>query len=79
MSKMLAVARGDRTKTKETLTNISIMSRETAHISLLATVLHDIDIWVDDVFATHIIMPSHEKILTTLGREFDHGCGQNPL
>ncbi len=43
------VAGGHMTKDPATLTNVSIVSRETVHIALLVAVLNNIDIWAADV------------------------------
>ena len=48
----------------------SVMSRETVRTALLLAVLNNIDIWATDVLNTYITVPCHEKIWTTLGKEF---------
>ncbi len=45
------------------------------HIALLVAVLNDIDIWATDVLNTYITALCHEKIWTTLGKEFGDDCG----
>ncbi|KAL7474145.1 hypothetical protein ACHAW6_000136 [Cyclotella cf. meneghiniana] len=65
----LACSRGHMTKAPATL-----VSRETVCITMLVEVLNDIEIWTTDVLNTYITMPCHEKIWTTLGKEFSDDC-----
>ena len=67
------------TKAPATLTYASVVSRETVCIALLVAVLNDIDIWATDVLNAYITMPCHEKIWTTLGKEFGDDCGQKAI
>jgi hypothetical protein len=64
------VAGGHTTKAPATPTYVSIMSRETVHITPLVAALNNIVIWATDVLKTYITMPCCEKIWTTIGKEF---------
>ncbi|KAL7479383.1 hypothetical protein ACHAW6_005115 [Cyclotella cf. meneghiniana] len=69
------VAGGHMTKAPATLTNASIVSRETLCIALLVAVLNDVDIWTDDVLNAYITVPCCKKFWTTHGKEFGDDCG----
>ncbi|KAL7477382.1 hypothetical protein ACHAW6_003191 [Cyclotella cf. meneghiniana] len=73
------VVGGHMAKSPATLTFVSVMSQETAHIALLVSVLNNIDIWAADVLNTYIAAPCHEKISTALGIEFSDDCGMKAL
>ena len=49
------------------------------HIALLVAVLNSVDIWAADVLNTYITAPCHEKIWTTLGKEFGDDCGRKTI
>ncbi len=49
------------------------------HLALLEAVLSNIDILAADVLNSYITAPSHEKIWTTLRKEFGDDCGQKVI
>ncbi len=73
------VAGGHMTKAPATLTYASIVSQEIVWITLLMAVLNDVDIWAADVLNAYITAPCHEKIWTTLGKEFGDDCSQKAI
>ncbi|KAL7475312.1 LOW QUALITY PROTEIN: hypothetical protein ACHAW6_001234 [Cyclotella cf. meneghiniana] len=56
-----------------------VVSQETMHIALLGASLNKVDIWAADVLNAYITAPCHEKIWTTLGREFGDDCSQKAI
>ncbi len=77
--KVQLVAGGHMTKAPATLTYASVVSRETVRIALLMAVLNNVDIWAADVLNAYITVPCHEKIWTTLEKEFGDDCGKNAI
>ncbi|KAL7476000.1 hypothetical protein ACHAW6_001889 [Cyclotella cf. meneghiniana] len=73
------VAGGHMTKAPATPTYASVISQETMQIALLTTALNNIDKWAANVLNGYITMPCHEKIWTTLGREFGEDCGRKAV
>eukprot|EP00804_Cyclotella_cryptica_P004026 CCRYP_015432-RA/>CCRYP_015432-RA protein AED:0.31 eAED:0.33 QI:0/-1/0/1/-1/1/1/0/127 len=73
------VAGGHGTKAPSTLTYASVVSQETVGIALLIAVLKDIDERVADVLNAFINAPCHEKIWTTLSKEFGDDCGRKAI
>ncbi|KAL7475810.1 LOW QUALITY PROTEIN: hypothetical protein ACHAW6_001710, partial [Cyclotella cf. meneghiniana] len=78
-SKAQLIAGGHKAKAPATLTYARVMSRETVHIALLVAALSDVETWAADVLNAYITVPCHDKIWTTLGKEFGNGCSQKAI
>jgi len=69
------VVRGHTTKAPATLMYARVISQEAVCITPLVAVLNNVVIWAADVLNAYITIPCHEKIWTTLGKEFGDECG----
>ena len=64
------VAGGHMTEAPAVMTYASVMSRETVRITLMTTVLNDLEVKASDVQNAYLTTPCVEKIYTKLGPEF---------
>jgi hypothetical protein len=62
-----------------TITYASVVSRETACMTLTIASLNDLKVKVGDVLNAYITAPVREKVWTVLGPEFGHEAGKSAI
>jgi hypothetical protein len=70
---------GHWTKALATITNVSVVSRETMHLALTIASLNDLEVKVGDALNAYITAPVKEKVGTVLGPEFGHDAGKSAI
>ncbi|KAL7524009.1 hypothetical protein ACHAWF_000783 [Thalassiosira exigua] len=73
------VAGGHVTEALATMTNASIVSRETVRLALTIAALNDLEVKCGDVMNAYITAPVQEKIWTVLGPEFGEDEGKKAI
>ena len=56
--------------TPHTISNSSVVTRETVHIALPLAALHDLEVKAADVLNSYVMVSNCEKIWTVLGPKF---------
>ena len=65
---------GHMNNTLDTITYSSVVTRETVHIALTITALHNLEVKTTDVLNTFVRVPNHENIWTVLDPEIWGQC-----
>ena len=63
------------THTLDVITYISVVTRETVHITLTMAALHYLEVKAADMLNGYVMAPNREKIWTLLGPEFGDDAG----
>ena len=64
------MAGGHLTNTSDVITYSKVVMRETVHIPLTMTVLHDLEVKATDVLNAYLMAPNREKLWIVSGPEF---------
>ena len=64
------VAGGNMTKASATVTDVSVVSRETVKIALMIATLNDLEVESGNILNAYVPVPVTEKVWATLGPEF---------
>ena len=67
------------THTPDSITQFSVVTRETVHISLTLAVLHDLEVKAADILNAYVMAPHQEKIKTVLGPEFEDDTDKSAI